>query len=805
MNRDFDWTLFIDSLWERENAKGKRGMEGKGGFKKGKYYPYTTPNGNKDIGPGLDLDKQTPEFVARAQKGFTKAELDSIVKARLKDERNHFNERIVKEGGNPEKLNDNVLAGLYDMYWQIKNGLYQEYPKFWKGVAANDYKKMQDESATYYTPANGKIPKDAIVKNGKVLDKGRWDYRKDTYFKEPQNTPQKSPTIHYDSEFLENWDEYKKYLPKGTPPPVIGDKVPVMAEGGQLNRRKKWNDLSMKERSDMMNAAIRNGITDLHEIKKRYNEFAEGGPEEEQYTGPMYKRGYTESGTPYYTGSYSPELGAYVDPTWYDETGEYNIGLPEVTVKPSGEGYVNAAQEKAAPVIRNILLGSAALAGGIPALANAAVGTTTALAPGSAFWTNPLTQQMAAGMLAGTTADAASTAVTGRPVGKVMSDVINRQTGWNPADNVFSQAAVDMLNPFYYTPYGVASKGINTAVNVAKIASPKYRSLHAYNAVNPVGYDHIMKRGKDWLIDMVQDNYVDLKNPKFYRDLVAQANGVRPEFGYTETGSYMGKGIKNAGQIADEARLDAWAIHNRLEPQYGTYIKNPDGSYSYDMANIMKKSEGTWYPKSVPKKEQHGNGLDFVTGAGGGLTDFRLIGEGDYGNGLMHIEDLWDINPYSRRGDGLSNRMFPNWDQKFGNKLWTKALNLEVYGTEHPETTAGKLARKAAEKLYKASEKPLLGLLSPIDNAMKKFEIGMITGGKPFLMKTDIPFHKSPTFAADFSKWIIDPASRQADTVLHPYNYGYNPDYVANVKRIDKLNNFNIKNIDWNKLKLTEP
>jgi len=43
---EFDWTSFIENLWDRENAQGKKGIEGKGGFRGGKYYPYTTPNGN---------------------------------------------------------------------------------------------------------------------------------------------------------------------------------------------------------------------------------------------------------------------------------------------------------------------------------------------------------------------------------------------------------------------------------------------------------------------------------------------------------------------------------------------------------------------------------------------------------------------------------------------------------------------------------------------------------------------------------------------------------------------------------------
>ena len=30
---EFDWTSFIENLWDRENAQGKKGIEGKGGFR----------------------------------------------------------------------------------------------------------------------------------------------------------------------------------------------------------------------------------------------------------------------------------------------------------------------------------------------------------------------------------------------------------------------------------------------------------------------------------------------------------------------------------------------------------------------------------------------------------------------------------------------------------------------------------------------------------------------------------------------------------------------------------------------------
>lgn len=46
------------------------------------------------------------------------------------------------------------------------------------------------------------------------------------------------------------------------------------SQGGPL-KTKLWNDLSMKEKSEMIRVAVNEGITDIGEIRNRYNEYAE--------------------------------------------------------------------------------------------------------------------------------------------------------------------------------------------------------------------------------------------------------------------------------------------------------------------------------------------------------------------------------------------------------------------------------------------------------------------------------------------------------------------------------------------------
>jgi len=48
-----------------------------------------------------------------------------------------------------------------------------------------------------------------------------------------------------------------------------------------------WNDLSIREKAEMMRAAVRNGITTLPEIREAYNKFAEGGNTDNNTTTPF--------------------------------------------------------------------------------------------------------------------------------------------------------------------------------------------------------------------------------------------------------------------------------------------------------------------------------------------------------------------------------------------------------------------------------------------------------------------------------------------------------------------------------------
>ncbi len=249
MEEEFNWPWFINNIWKRENAAGLAKTEGKGGYYNGRYHPYKATNGI-DVGPGFDLAHQSEAFKRKAYStGFTKEELDDSLRVKLEPELGTIDTKITKLGGRPSKVTNDVKAGLLDIYHQRNNGLYSEFPKLWNAVVQDDYKGMQNESRTTYTGNDGKTHP----------DNGRWEYRKKTYFHTPIPASIKRPQETKVPKF--NFKAPETFTPKKK----------LFSDGGTLDN--SWNNLSQKEKSEMMKVAVHNGITTLPEIKEAYNKF----------------------------------------------------------------------------------------------------------------------------------------------------------------------------------------------------------------------------------------------------------------------------------------------------------------------------------------------------------------------------------------------------------------------------------------------------------------------------------------------------------------------------------------------------
>lgn len=173
LNQNIDLTKAPPSLekvntnmWKFENPKNK-------GLRGHLYYPFKTANGNTDIGPGYDLDMQTAEFKKKAANGMTKEELDAIMLERLRKEIPHLDAKLNSvTNNNADTISPQIKEGLLDMYWQLKNGLY-DYDNLFEGIAKGDIDKIREESkVTYKSKNTGK----------RYFDSGRYKHRIDNYF-----------------------------------------------------------------------------------------------------------------------------------------------------------------------------------------------------------------------------------------------------------------------------------------------------------------------------------------------------------------------------------------------------------------------------------------------------------------------------------------------------------------------------------------------------------------------------------------------------------------------------------------------
>lgn len=100
----------------------------------------------------------------------------------------------------------------------------------------------------------------------------------------------------------------------------------------------------------------------------------------------------------------------------------------------------------------------------IGATVESAPAVASALAPGSAFWTNPITQQVAASTLGGTALNAASEVTTGKTWDEHTNETIEGLTGWNPENDWYGGLVTGLFNPGYYTPYGAVANGTARAI-----------------------------------------------------------------------------------------------------------------------------------------------------------------------------------------------------------------------------------------------------------------------------------------------------------------------------------------------------
>lgn len=241
--------------------------------------------------------------------------------------------------------------------------------------------------------------------------------------------------------------------------------------------------------------------------------------------------------------------------------------------------------------------------------------------------------------------------------------------------------------------------GAGDLVRTARKFNRANRTLHAFNAIEPFGYTKHYDRAKAWVKDIMEDAPVDIDNPSWYtkrfKDRVGSAIPSENKVG--------------AAELGGRTRFDAWRLYNGLPQKYGMYIKSPDGTYAYNLQEAQRLVDDL-KPDFFGRVGEYSNTIDTFTSAGGNLEydnlyDFgRDLANPNLSYELREIKDTWDLHPFSR-------------DYNEAQKIQDSAASNGVY-----------------ENLNWGS-KPNRW----INKMLRNVELGQITGGRPFVMRTEIP------------------------------------------------------------------
>ena len=236
------------------------------------------------------------------------------------------------------------------------------------------------------------------------------------------------------------------------------------------------------------------------------------------------------------------------------------------------------------------------------------------------------------------------------------------------------------------------------AFNIGKqIFDPYERVGHVMSVLQPVGYN--------------MDNFENVI-PEIKRILEGKSSN------FTKSNWYN-RFVKNKYPIYLN-RIEAYKLWGRRSPSSNVYIKNADGTYSYNLKQL--KNNKKLLDEEIAKSDifdnelEQGFGHDRITGNGGD------IGITLKNPNTIHIEDRWDLQPFQKIHPftNIARNIYYKLPKKLGNKLGYKMID---YGVK-------------------------------LDNKIQNIEVSPLLGGKPFTLSQDIPVIKnnSGNYSIDWSK-----------------------------------------------------
>ena len=303
---------------------------------------------------------------------------------------------------------------------------------------------------------------------------------------------------------------------------------------------------------------------------------------------------------------------------------------------------------------------------------------------------------------------------------------------------------------------GGNTQGLRIIHNIAN------RNQFFYKYLTPFSYDNPLKRGLNVAQKILTEPKINLPQDFTPSWMGKINNGI----GKGTHGTYIGyipedivakaelNGIENTPEYINYAlklsRLEnkfrdaAFRKYLNLPERDPLYIANQDGTFSYNLPYIEQQ-----YAKNGLKIDpvNRNLGVDWITGNGGKLESTKNI---SFGHGIgsdsskrfsmQEMTDTWDLHPFGRAEDQLSKK-YGDFVRKVANNTYTKLYD-RLYGLNKPfKYISGYnlLGGKQLNRIRYSDKVPFQNIIDKISKKLVNFEAGPVLGGKPFVMKTNIP------------------------------------------------------------------
>lgn len=286
-----------------------------------------------------------------------------------------------------------------------------------------------------------------------------------------------------------------------------------------------------------------------------------------------------------------------------------------------------------------------------------------------------------AGYAGGKGVDYVSEAVTGKSWAENASDMMSDMAGFH-IEPIFGE----VTNPGYTGGYKLMDRAIRRA---------------ALNQITPLSYDDVrggpltkFQEGVEIAKDIPKQlfNFKEIKVPAWRSRMESKLASSSQGNKYNPAGYDLMSSISN--NVLLNNREDALRLALGFTPKTPLYIKNPNGTYRYNLdyvyntnpqSGLLKIPDGYVYKAHpfdyTPKGKPYKGYGDNLAKNGGGINYTE-------NNGMSHIVDTWDLQPFkdnfrlpSFKGAKFMHKYLPDFEvlNALGGKPFTLEMTIPTY------------------------------------------------------------------------------------------------------------------------------